>query len=49
MVKDKVLLNFCFIVNMLCTLESEISVGPMFINFETFSQPYAAYSGPYVY
>ena len=31
------------------TLESEISVGPTFINFRTFSQPYAPYSGPYVY
>ena len=31
------------------TLESEISVGPTFINFGTFSQPYDPYSGPYAY
>ena len=40
------------ILNTLSTfhiLESEISVGPTFINFGNFSQPYSPYSGPYVY
>ena len=32
-----------------CTLESEINVSRMFINFRSFSHPYASYFGPYVY
>ena len=37
------------LINGLGTLGSKISVGSIFINFVTFSQPYGLYSEPYVY
>ena len=41
--------KYLFFLTYLCTLYSEINVGPTFIKFEFFSKPYDHNKRPYVY